>query len=499
MRESMSNLYISIKIKNDMKMIPFAVHSAKEAAELAGLTTRDLLEIQLATEECLTNIIKYAFDDDQDETIEIVFENNEHEFTITMFDKGKPFDPSLFPVYDQDKLVDDYDTSGLGNHLISHIMDECHFNLLGANGKETIMVKQHEVIKADDTSEKKTEIEIDRENFHYEVRQIKQKEAVAISELAYKSYHYSYPYENLYYPDKVRHLNESGALISFVAVSDDGKIIGHSALDTTDILEGVCEIGIAFTDLNYRGLGIFNRIWDVLFKESEKRGFSGLYANCVTTHPYSQKGAAKYGMKDVAFRMSLTQYIDFNKIDSKHQQRESFILAYKFNKYPSEMKLYLPKKHEEIIKKLLDQFDTKNDYLPLPAEIETKESIIKTSLKNIFNVSYIKVDSFGSNVIRNIENKLRALCVHRVETIYLYLSLNDPATSFYLEEIENLGFIFSGICPQENGEVALIMQYLNNQSYDFEPLVINSDIGRELVNYVKNEFERAYPEPTEEI
>jgi len=83
MRESMSNLYISIKIKNDMKMIPFAVHSAKEAAELAGLTTRDLLEIQLATEECLTNIIKYAFDDDQDETIEIVFENNEHEFTNT--------------------------------------------------------------------------------------------------------------------------------------------------------------------------------------------------------------------------------------------------------------------------------------------------------------------------------------------------------------------------------------------------------------------------------
>jgi anti-sigma regulatory factor (Ser/Thr protein kinase) len=498
----MKNLYISLKVKNDLKMLPFVVNSAKEAANMAGLNDHGLMEIQLATEECLTNIIKYAFDHDQEELIEIIFENSEIGFKITMKDMGKPFDPSLFPVYDENKLIETMDTQGLGNHLIGSIMDECHFNLLGRLGKETVMVKYHDQDKVSESPEPDQSVEelhIDKETFRYEVREMKQIEAIAVSDLAYKSYHYSYPYDNLYYPDRVRALNKSGELISFIASTDDGKIIGHSALEVSGLLDGICEIGVAFTDNVYRGLGVFNKIWDVLFGEAEARGFTGVFAICVTSHPYSQKGAAKYQMKDTALLLSTTPYLSFEDIDVKKAQRESFVLAYRYMENIEKLAIFPPTKHKEIIDDILKQFDVKVEYPVAKMQDISHECVVKTTYKKIFESADIKVESIGKDAVHRVENKLRALCIHRVETIYLYLNLNDPATAIHLDEFEEMGFFFSGVCPQKGNQVYLIMQYLNNQEYSFDALIMNSEMSYKLRDYVKKEYLRVNPELEETI
>jgi len=56
-----------------------------------------------------------------------------------------------------------------------------------------------------------------------------------VSRLVYKTYGYTYPNEDLYYPETVKMLNESGRLISIVAMDiSNNKIVGHYAIEMYD-------------------------------------------------------------------------------------------------------------------------------------------------------------------------------------------------------------------------------------------------------------------------
>ena len=47
------------------------------------------------------------------------------------------------------------------------------------------------------------------------------------------------------------------------------------------------------------------------------------------------------------------------------------------------------------------------------------------------------------------------------------------------------GFFFAGILPRSSENDELILQYLNSHMIDFDQLKINSDKGKELLEYIK--------------
>ena len=63
--------------------------------------------------------------------------------------------------------------------------------------------------------------------------------------------------------------------------------------------------------------------------------------------------------------------------------------------------------------------------------------------------------------------------------------MSDPFTPVVCNDIEALGFFFSGIHPGDDGIAYLVLQYLNNQVMDYSVLNLDSDFGKGLANYVK--------------
>ncbi|MCP3850884.1 MAG: hypothetical protein GY694_11705 [Gammaproteobacteria bacterium] len=76
-------------------------------------------------------------------------------------------------------------------------------------------------------------------------------------------------------------------------------------------------------------------------------------------------------------------------------------------------------------------------------------------------------------------------CLQRFETIHLHLPLGNPATEVRTAELEKLGFFFAEIMPGCKNNDELILQYLNNYVIDYDALSIESDMGREMFDYVK--------------
>ncbi|MCX6258144.1 MAG: hypothetical protein NTW49_09665 [Bacteroidia bacterium] len=114
-----------------------------------------------------------------------------------------------------------------------------------------------------------------------------------------------------------------------------------------------------------------------------------------------------------------------------------------------------------------------------------KLSVIRTK-SDAYQCAHIFVEKFGKDILLSISKTLKAFCVNRVETVYLYLPLTCPETSYLCSEFESMGFFFGGLRPGKEGTIWLLLQYLNNQKYDYDKLRFCSDFGQELMQYIKN-------------
>jgi hypothetical protein len=117
---------------------------------------------------------------------------------------------------------------------------------------------------------------------------------------------------------------------------------------------------------------------------------------------------------------------------------------------------------------------------------EKEQSEIKV-FSDSYCCSHICIKKYGDDSKTVVENALKSICVSRIETIYLYLPLEIPETSFYCAEFEALQFFFGGIVQDRNNKDYLMLQYLNNLVYPYNTIETFSDFAKELVLYIKDQ------------
>ncbi|MEE4257849.1 MAG: GNAT family N-acetyltransferase [Bacteroidales bacterium] len=481
-----------LSIQNDIENLPEAQACAEKVAEQVGFSSHENRLIQLALEEVLSNIIKHSFAPGQLEDIDIVFTQRSLGLHISIWVKGIPFDPALFPVYSRKDLVEKLEDRGLGNYLVNQVMDAYSYINHGHAGIEIILEKNLPMASIKEIIDDGPEIKISGpekdEKPPYFIDVMKEEEAVEVSRLAYYAYGYTYPYENIYYPEKVARLNQSGEMISMVARLESGEIIGHAALEKGGDNFKNSELGIAFSNPNYRGMGIMNRLWEALIEKAKKEGIFGVYAMSVTSHPYSQKASHHYGLNDICLLLSRGTVIQFKDLHEGREQRESIMITYRYLFPPESAVIYPPEKHKDMILRIFNNIgfvpEEKKPQVSI-SDLKGQRSIIRVKPDHAFVTVGMQVDRFGEHTVKKVTEDLRQFCIERYESIYLTLNLHDPYTALLAEEFEKLGFFFAGIHPADEESSYLVLQYLNNQKMDYELLEIDSAFGKELVEYVK--------------
>ena len=81
----------------------------------------------LALEEHLTNVMKYAYDDRREHEIVVRLQANASDVVIEVEDDGRPFDPTQAPQVDTSLPLEQKPIGGLGIHLIRRSMDEMRY------------------------------------------------------------------------------------------------------------------------------------------------------------------------------------------------------------------------------------------------------------------------------------------------------------------------------------------------------------------------------------
>jgi len=121
----------SLVLPNDTQEVPRLNDFVAEVCEAVGLDSIVAMQVKLAIEEAVVNVMKYAYPQGTrgDVTIEAV--SNDVRLKFTIIDSGKPFDPTVLPEVDTTLPAKERRIGGLGIHIVRQFMDSINYERSG--------------------------------------------------------------------------------------------------------------------------------------------------------------------------------------------------------------------------------------------------------------------------------------------------------------------------------------------------------------------------------
>ena len=296
------------------------------------------------------------------------------------------------------------------------------------------------------------------------IRRFRPDDAIGVAQCVYRSFGYTYGDADLYYPDRIVHLNETGQLVSIVALDEAGAIVGHLGLERPE-LGAIAESSDAAVAPAHRHRHLLERLRAFAEDEARGIGLEGLVGYPVTTHPFSQRMDEAVGAHLCGVVLGqLPRSTSFKGIATEPiHERVSTLLYFKYLGAPSPTIVHAPTHHRAMLERLYAN-------LAVPAEFRAPDVAagagrLVVSLDRQWGFGEVQVQSVGADTATEIRRARADLCaVAGTEVVYLYLPLAQPGTPELCARAEAEGFFFSGIGPGfANDSDALCLQYVGGE------------------------------------
>jgi anti-sigma regulatory factor (Ser/Thr protein kinase) len=112
---------------NDLAELPAALDWLEAALRAAGVAHTLVGELRLVAEEGLSNVIRHAYADTAQHSIEVTVEIGGGEIRLVLRDDGRPFNPLAAPAPDLDRPIGQRSDGGLGIHLLKSLVDRADY------------------------------------------------------------------------------------------------------------------------------------------------------------------------------------------------------------------------------------------------------------------------------------------------------------------------------------------------------------------------------------
>jgi serine/threonine-protein kinase RsbW len=471
----------------DAEFLPPVTEFVRQTARRSGLQDKAAEHLKLAAEVVCRNVVENAFGPDEEGSFEVYILRRPGQIVVAIEDRGLPGDYARF---------ESGGDSALQGMLRHSFADEAHFTNLGRGGNRVELVKHlpHEDIRdhpLKDEQQQVTQAPAASEDISPEIRIMRPEESPALSRSVYRSYGYSYDWEDIYYPDRIREFQESGLMRSCVAATPEGEFVGHLALRPEQPDSPVGEAGQAVVDPRFRGHQLFERMKTFLAEDSKARDMYGLYSEATAVHPYSQRGNLHLGSKETGFLLGyIPASVSYKDIsEGGAERRGSVALFYmRVNEEPRR-EIYPPAPYDDAIQRVVEHNGLRRvvqeDSVGTNTLVEiAAHSQVSLSVRQDHNLAFLRVIEPGADLPELVRLRLRELCLHRIDCIYLDLPLSHPAIQDTGAPLAELGFFFGGIVPELRGGDVLRLQYLNNVEVERDDVHTASDFGEKLLDLI---------------
>ncbi|MDP2238232.1 MAG: ATP-binding protein [Bacteroidales bacterium] len=128
----------SLKLQNKLEELETISVFLEELAEIWDIPLALTMSLNLVLEEAFTNVVNYAYTDQDLHSIGIDFEKTGNILSIKIIDDGKAYDPTQNADPDVTLSAEERSIGGLGIFLIRKMMDEVTYQR--ADNKNILMM-----------------------------------------------------------------------------------------------------------------------------------------------------------------------------------------------------------------------------------------------------------------------------------------------------------------------------------------------------------------------
>lgn len=123
--------YTEIQLNNKLTEIEKVSKVIEELGKIHNLPVKVVMDMCLASDEIITNIISYGYDDNDNHIIIVRINLDEENIAAEIVDDARPFNPMDIPEIDTETSVEEKEIGGLGIHLVRNLMDRIEYNRIG--------------------------------------------------------------------------------------------------------------------------------------------------------------------------------------------------------------------------------------------------------------------------------------------------------------------------------------------------------------------------------
>jgi len=300
-----------------------------------------------------------------------------------------------------------------------------------------------------------------------ELRPLEAGDAAALTRAIYRSYGWTYPHPELYYPEQVAAAIESGRRVGEVAVTAEGEVVAHWG--AVFLTPRVVESGLAITDPRFRRRGLAGQLLLRLETRLQASEAWGRVGEPVLTHTATQEMALKNGGTIVGAYLSYgVPVAQVGITDGMLAGRRSLTVAYFTLKELDPATLYVPRPYVDIVEAMLER-------APWPRELGgaarvpdvPDESVLSARLDSFNRRGEIAVLRIGRDLVDAVDEAMDSLRRSGAEVTHVQLPVNDPSLAVLGEGLTELGLAYAAIIPDysEAGDV-LELQWLSDPEVD---------------------------------
>jgi hypothetical protein len=325
----------------------------------------------------------------------------------------------------------------------------------------------------------KQEIEIDF---------FRREDAPGIARLFRQVYGEGYPIRTYYLPDRLIEENAAGRIISCVARTPAGEVVGHDALVLMDSATHLYENAAGAVVPTFRGQAIFPRLFKHTIVNTAKRfGVEGIVGEPVCNHTHLQKMCLQLDFKESGLEVDLMPAAAYG-IEPGGARRVSVLLGF-FMHRPRVQTVQMPMVYRDELEYLYAGLDVERTFVSsrsdLPSEGSSQGSM---TLFDMAQVARIRVDSIGRDFapyISRLESEARE---KGMGIFQLWLPLASPFTSAATDILREHGYFLGGVLPCLGNGDGLLMQKVS-QEPDWEAIRLLSERATRIGEIVRRDWQ----------
>ena len=482
---------LELVISNEPRVLPGVQGFISQTLGLVRLTEQDVLELEQFVLEVVDDAIEHAYPTGETGSIKISLTEKQDRLELSVRDFGLPQDVELLERRLQES--GGRHVALQGSHQVD-IADEVHWEAFGREGKAIKLVKQlhrQHVGQGQQLPDLSVEVQPPlAPEQEYEIRRMLPEEAVQVSQLMYRTYGDTYFNEDVYFPQRIAAQNANGTLISVVAIDQDGKVIGHEAVEC--VSSGpVVELGQAAIDSRHRGRGLMSRMKTLLVQEVDRMKLTGWFADAVAVHTLTQKSNAHHEGHVCGVELGISPKTEsFHSLADELSQRLSCLIYFHWVDEPKKRRVSVPARHQAIVAEIYDNLKCPVEFAE-GVSVEQDPGALKIRCVPGSASAFISVDRPGADLVPAIRHAVREVIeVSRMEAVFVDLPLADPATAGVWDSLASCGLGFVGIGPHFSplGDVVRLVYLVEPMAR--EPIKTFEPFAGKLVDYALAEQQR---------